>query len=200
MGDFDIDGLVRSILIDLSVESKPVRTEPIEVYIDSRVISLADIKNRLGEAKRLFIAPKSVLTPSAKDEIRKRRIEVAVKLPALDAERSSPLWLVVQKPATFPIILLNDFQAKFEQFDTVAAIVDSAMKNLADKIRGVALTRQAATLLREANRNDRIRAIYGFEPKQAAADAMEIDANLLVLHPERIGSRMVETIKNYANR
>lgn len=203
---FDIDKLVRGILADLSAPSVPVCSEPKTdlpdqrdgIYIDRRVISLADVKG-LGDTRKLLLAPKSILTPSAKDEIRKRKIEVSVRLPLLAAERSSAFWLAVQRPATFPSNVVNRFDAKPDVFETVAAVVEGAVKKLTE-MRGVVLSRQAATLLCEANRHREIRAIFGCESKQTAEDADEVDANLLVLHPERVGDRMLEIIESYANR
>lgn len=199
--DFDIEGIVRSILADLTVEPEPLRCTPIqaidEVFIDSRVVSLSDIKGRLGDARKLLIAPKSILTPSAKDEIRKRKIEVAVKLPNSTVDRRSTIWLAAQRPAVFPASVSSRFDAKTEHFETVAEIIENALKQSSGH-RGVALSRQSATLLREANRHEKIRAMIGFEPKQTSEDAAEIDANLLVLHPDRITVvKMFEIVQGF---
>lgn len=205
--NFDIDGIVRDILADLSTGSKVACPEPKTdlpdqrdgIFIDRRVISLADVKG-LGDARKLLLAPKSILTPSAKDEIRKRKIEVSVRLPLLAAERSSALWLAVQRPATFPSSIAKRFNAKPDVFETVAAVVEGAVKKLTG-MRGVALSRQAATLLCEANRHKEIRAIFGCESKQTAEDADEVDANLLVLHPDRVvADVMMDIIQMFLSR
>ena len=50
-----------------------------------------------------------------------------------------------------------------------------------------------------ANRREKIRAVLGCEPRQTQQDAMELDANLLVVDPSRIGElRVVELIKAYS--
>lgn len=202
MLQLDIDNLVRNILADLTVEPVAVRSESIQtddgIFIDSRVVSLADIKSRLGDAKKLLIAPKSILTPSAKDEIRKRKIEVAVKLTNLAVDRRSPLWFATQHPATFPTKISKRHNVKPKSFETVAAIVENAIIHLSNNNRGVAMSRQSATLLCEANRHKEIRAIYGFDPKQTADDTAELDANLLVLHPDRIPpAKLSDIIKSF---
>lgn len=212
--NFDITGLVQSILTDLSVGPQPVPAVPVgsapkvekpvdvkpavrspgEVYIDRRVVSLEDVKNLSGGVSKLLISPKSILTPSAKDEIRKRKIEVAVRLPRPAADSGASPWFAVQKPAAFPDGVLSRFNAKAEVFENVAAIVESVRKQLTNGRRGVALSRQAARLLCEANRYGEIRAIDAFDPKQTAEDAAELDANLLVVHPDRVAASALSGI------
>lgn len=204
--NFDIDELVQNILADLGdrrQRAEEIRTlpEPIsDVYLESRVISLADIR-ALGDSKKLFISPKSILTPSAKDEIRKRRIALAVKLPRRTAGSEVTIWLAAHRPAAFSPAVLKRFNVKPEYFESVTGIVESALRKLSDENRrGAVLSRQAATLLCEANRHRDLRAFVGINPKQAAEDAAELDANLLVLHPDRCVAGIPEIIDHYIRR
>ncbi|MDR3182101.1 MAG: hypothetical protein LBT89_04130, partial [Planctomycetaceae bacterium] len=66
---------------DNSGETACIESDSVNVtaFIGSRVVSAADIQTQPGSVRTLFILPKAVLTPSAKDEIRKRRITIAVQ-------------------------------------------------------------------------------------------------------------------------
>jgi hypothetical protein len=220
---FDIDTIVRQVMGDLTEKPETIhdtvktdlKTEiqdeikndlekPFvnEIYIDNRVVSLAELKECLGNATKLFISPKSILTPSAKDEIRKRKIEVAVKLPLLPSQSNPIIWLAFHKPAEFPYSLLNQLQKKLtlkqKSFTTLTELLIETERQLSNEtIRGVAVTKQFATTIHQANRSNVIRAIGCANPKQSAEDTAELNANLLVIHPERINNTEIfEIIKH----
>ncbi|MDR0609564.1 MAG: hypothetical protein LBG58_05595 [Planctomycetaceae bacterium] len=219
---FDLDAIVRQIMVDLTVTDKPVSADakniskielppdikentekPLvnEIYIDSRVVSLAELSQHLGNATKLFISPKSILTPSAKDEIRKRKLEVAVKLPLPSVRNAPAIWFAFHKPAIFPVHLLNLLQKeiflKQESFVTLTELLNEAERQLSDeKNRAVALTRQSATAIHLANQRNIIRAIGCVDPKQSLEDTVELNANLLVIHPERVSNtKIFEIVK-----
>jgi hypothetical protein len=222
---FDIDIIVRQIITDITVTQKQTTAnkktvaktsfpsdiknskdnieKPVanEIYIDSRVISLAELKEHLGTATKLFISSKSILTPSAKDEIKKRKIEIAIKLPLQEVQANPVIWFAFHKSATFPIRLLNLLQKNFflkqESFVALTELLDTAEQQLSHKTTcGVALTKQFATAIRLANQRNIIRAIGCVDPKQSIEDATEINANLLVIHPERVSdTKIFEIIK-----
>jgi hypothetical protein len=227
---FDVDIIVRQIMADLTVSPEPVTSDTKtvskniaktdtkldvknniensfvnEIYIDNRVVSLAELKERLGNATKLFISPKSILTPSAKDEIRKRKIEVAVKLPLHEDRISPAIWLAFHKPAELPNSLLNllrkEIFLKQESFATLTELLNEAEQQLSqEKTHGVALTKQSATAIRLANRSNVIRAIGCANPKQSAEDTAELNANLLVIHPERVNNTEIfEIIKRLSD-
>ncbi|MDR2116230.1 MAG: hypothetical protein LBP87_07605 [Planctomycetaceae bacterium] len=228
---FDIDTIVRQIMVDLTekpetfhadiktnikdnvktkiqgeVKNDIEKSFVNEIYLDNRVISLADLNERISGATKLFISPKSILTPSAKDELQKRKIEVAVKLPLLpslsnSAVSNSAVWLAFHKPATFPYNLLNKLQKtlvlKQKSFTTLAELLNEAEQQLSEETtRGVAVTKQSATAIRLANCCNNIRAVGCVDVKQTTEDTAELNANLLVIHPERINNTEIfEIIK-----
>jgi hypothetical protein len=183
-----VDSIVRQILSDLTV----LPTKELDgIYLDSRVVSLAEINERLGTSKKLYISPKSVLTPSAKDEIRKRKIEIAVKLPSAAASSGNVIWIAAHKPAVLlPSLLIRlkrEFNLIQNSFETLTELISEAEKQLSNKnSHGIALTKQSATALRSASRSDILRPILGIDPKQTAEDAAEINANFLIIPPHRI--------------
>ncbi|MDR2438650.1 MAG: hypothetical protein LBE12_04665 [Planctomycetaceae bacterium] len=218
----DIDTIVRQIMTDLTVTAKPVpadiktvtnsdsltavngnveKPHVNEIYIDNRVISLADLNEQIGGATKLFISPKSILTPSVKDEIRKRKIEVAVKLPLQNSQSISVIWLAFHQPATFSYNLLNQLQKEFvlkqKSFATLTELLNETEQQLVhETTRGVAVTKHSATAIRLANQRNTIRAIGCVDPKQSVDDTIELNANLLVIHPERVSNtKIFEIVK-----
>ncbi|GHT19355.1 hypothetical protein FACS1894189_8110 [Planctomycetales bacterium] len=202
----NIDSVVNQILDDLT--TKPVmRAETLDgIYLDSRVVSLAEINERLGTSKKLYISPKSILTPSAKDEIRKRKIEVAVKLPSTNAASCSEIWIAVHKPAVLlPSVLIRlkkEFNLIQNSFDTLTELISEAKKQLSNEnTHGIALTKQSASALCSASRSGVLRPILGIDPKQTAEDAAEVDANFLIIHPQRTPeSKFYDLIRRFSVR
>jgi hypothetical protein len=47
-----------------------------ELAVDSRVVSLAGLQGRLEGVRRLVVAPGAVVTPSVRDELRRRNVAV----------------------------------------------------------------------------------------------------------------------------
>lgn len=220
MNKIDIDHLVQNILVDLMITPEVEKVHPIvvtekpkqtnnnrnEFYLDNRVISLSDLKDKLDGATKLIISTKSILTPSAKDEIRRRKIEIAVRLPDSTTKNQNSFWLalhgnnVLSQNMIFR--LQREFKIETETFEKQSELITRAeIKLIEMKQVGVALSRQAAKLLVKANRKTLIRAIPGFDPVQITEDVKEVDANLLVLQPGRISERkLFEIVKKYTNR
>ncbi len=204
-----IDDVVRSVLADLKRQGETIGVcalpknegkRDAEIYLDSRVVSIAEIR-QIGEGATLFVSPKCVLTPSAKDEIRKRKIRLATRLPRPKTETAKKTWLAAHLPAVFSFEMLKRLGTKQIVFDSLENLLSTARNELAnDDSYGIALSRQSAKLLVEANRFPTLRAIPGFSVGQVAEDMEETDANLLVVHPDRCGGRLLEIIQKYANR
>lgn len=83
----DVDGLVRQVLADLgfaqSVALVPtphlkqkVETNPGELRLQVKVLTLSDLQEQLGHFRRLIVPEKTLITPSVRDELRKRNVEL----------------------------------------------------------------------------------------------------------------------------
>jgi hypothetical protein len=202
----DIDLLVRNVLADLSF--KPVaQTEPIiiderELIVESRVLSLVELKNHLDTVRKIVVSPKTVVTPSVKDVLRKRNIELATKIQNTVTEKKTSLWLGVFPPSVLSQKLSErikkDFGLTAQAFGTLLELIDEA-EHLVKTARGVALSNKSASMMKAANRREEIRAIVGYESRQTQTDTAELDANLLVVDPGRVGEfRVVELMKAYS--
>lgn len=144
---FDIDDIVQRVLADLTAVpavSKPAAVQETAaadgVYISDKVISLSTIKEQLGKGKRLFIPPKSILTPSAKDEIKKRNIEIAVAITDSSAKQKQTikqekeLLIAEVRPAILPKNILNrlrkTFLFEFKPFSSVEILSNEIKQNV----------------------------------------------------------------------
>jgi hypothetical protein len=201
----DIDLLVRSILTDLSfkpaAQTEPIVIDEKELVVESRVLSLSELKDRIDTVRKIIVSPKTVVTPSVKDVLRKRNIELSTKISVAVAEKTKPLWLGVYPPGVLPQKLSERIKKEFgltaSPFGTLLELIDEA-EHCVKTGRGVALSNKSATVLHTANRREKIRAILGYEPRQTQTDTAELDANLLVVDPVRVGEfRVIELIKAY---
>ncbi len=211
--NFDIDDIVKRILVDLTAKAetviKPIALpEPIvvdekELVVESRVLSLSELNGRIDSIRKITVSPKTVITPSVKDMLRKRNIEIATKLPGnfSVAKKNSTLWLGVHSSISVSLRLSEQLKKNYgltaATFDTLLELIDEAERQV-ETARGIALSNKSATALRLANRREKIRAVLGYDPKQTQADTAELAANLLVVDPGRVGDfRVMEIIKNY---
>ena len=51
----------------------------VELSISERVVTLRTIEGRLAGAKRIVVEPRTIVTPSVKDELKARNIELVVR-------------------------------------------------------------------------------------------------------------------------
>ncbi len=76
--------------------TEPVKTNPGEVHIADRVVTLETLKGRLDGTQTVVIHPKAVVTPATRDELRSRNIRLVRQLLATRtlSTRAAPLLLV----------------------------------------------------------------------------------------------------------
>lgn len=182
----------------------------------TRVLTLETLDGRLDGLRKIIAAKNAVLTPSVRDELRKRKIEIV-----RDSDSSKPstcshtqngkrtepaekrtLRLLVRRPLAEPTALLTtlrrdgDVDALF--FDDAEEIVQDVLTRLPQG-RNVALTGEPARLLCLANRRPELCAVTACDPKQVAVDTETVGANLLVVDPKRFAPyRLAETIRAFA--
>ena len=205
MDRIDIDLLVQNILADLSFKpaavEEPIVVDEKELIVESRVLSLAELTDRLDTVRKIVVSPKTVVTPSVKDVLRKRNIEIVAKTKDSVAKNNPSLWLGVHPPIVLSAKLSERIKKEFgltaQAFGSLLELIDEAERRI-ESAKGVALSNRSATIIHTANRREKIRAVLGYEPRQTQMDATELDANLLVVDPGRVGEfRVVELIKAY---
>lgn len=238
MQSIDIDDLVKQILSDLVspvpqatvapsgvTPQKPVPQRDVEdsskqktsvIRIDAQVITLAQINEvsagQGGAIDRIVVPQKAVITPSVRDELRKRNItiefdtlvsatlpavsntNIAVKL-AVPDPGTLHVWLALhalkQEPKPLIEFLSRQYTLRQESFQCILKTMQAACEQLDFSTKPtscVVLSTASAAALCVANRQgDTIRAVLGHDPATLKTDADQIGANLLVVDPERSG-------------
>jgi ribose 5-phosphate isomerase RpiB len=211
--NINIEQIVQSVLTDLTASNPklvdavkfvaPLRkisenktSEQPEFFFNARVVSLELLKTLPENATKLFLAPKTILTPSAKDEIRRRKIEVATKTANQPQRYSLSLYVLGSVHSAVLNRLQKEFLIKAEDYTDINPTLDSVEKGAAAGQFGVLLTHQAAAALRAANQRQALRAVPAFDIVQVQEDAAEINANVLIIHPKRLNeTKIIEIIK-----
>ncbi len=75
----DIDRIVREIVSRLRAE---METQPVAALtVDARVITMSELEGKLGGVRQLRVRSRALLTPSVRDELTTKKIEI-VRAPA----------------------------------------------------------------------------------------------------------------------
>jgi hypothetical protein len=193
------------------IDSKVAKTEVVSGGVESellldggRVISLEDVRRKLdtiqvGKVVSVVIPPSCILTPSAKDELKNRRLEIIVRKIGVN---NFPLLLVLHSNVIVSKSLNKQLQSEYElhcnKLTDVSEIVGLVLSNAEQNRRGIILTRFPATVFRATGLCEFLRVIIAIDPKQVLVDAKEINANLMIIPPERISeSNIIESIRNF---
>lgn len=211
----EIERLVRRALAQLlaapaspTVPAKPA-TDKSEtattqgvLQIDERVVSAGLLEGRLEGVRQLLLRRGAVVTPSARDELKRRGI--AVESASGGNGKSSakpPAKLIV---ASIGSTDANAWTAALGESMTVewispaadlaATIAKWSDAVLGRKTPGVLITDQAAAALVLVNRNHGIRAVGGANTKEMSDAAAAIGANGLVVDPRGKGKFEITTL------
>ncbi|MDR2440057.1 MAG: hypothetical protein LBE12_11915 [Planctomycetaceae bacterium] len=192
-------------------QTNTIGLDETELLIDSgHVISLGDIKRQLDnnhnqKILKIVIPSKSILTPSAKDEIKKRGLGIIVQKTGESNIRNISLWLAEHGNAIVSPPILKKLQAEYyltrNQFINISEIVEESVRITGQKKHGVILTQHPATALRVIGLCESLRVIIAIDPKQVYIDAKEINANLMIVSPTRINElNIIESIKQFTKQ
>ena len=213
MNGIDIDRIVHEVLAELEHRRpavvKAVSKQPAAVdWTDRKLVALADLQGlqRTKTAPReILVGPKTVVTPSLRDELRKQGFSLQVGLPksgeiAAKATKQS-IWLGVQRPLAEPAAVLAMLRQRGEVITVMTESVEAATDEIGRQIKErscIVMTPAPARLLCLANRHGAVWGIAGFDPAQTASDARELGANLLVCNPAgKSEFRQLEIIKAF---
>jgi len=161
-----------------------------ELAISSRVVSIAEVEDRLQGIRRLVVPPGAVVTPSVRDELRRRNIAVVrgrTEGPCR-GDAAEVLMMVLGSrfdPAALEGALADEgLAARTERADCLVAATDTLARRLAQP-QSLALLVSAypAVAVCLANRHAGVRAVWGVDSGRLAGDAASVGANALVLDP-----------------
>jgi ribose 5-phosphate isomerase RpiB len=170
----------------------PERGGPRELVVADRVVSLAALDGRLAGIGRLVTRRDAVITPSARDEVNSRGIELVrgeARPPAFHAEAKTVLVVVgtagaLERSATE----LEPLVGRVDRF--AAADLPTAIRQLAREVTsggrpGVLLTDQPVAAHCLANHVRGVRAAWAVDLESLRQAVRTIGANLLVVDVNR---------------
>lgn len=168
-----------------------------ELAISSRVVALAEVEDRLAGIRRLVVPPGAVVTPSVRDELRRRNIALVRGRPETAApEGALRVVLLVLGSRFEPAPLQNALAAEglaieevqVERMNCLIAATDKAAQELGTpNTVALLVSVHPAAAVCLANRHATVRAVLGLDPGRLAGDAAAVGANLLVLDPRSTG-------------
>jgi hypothetical protein len=196
----DMERIVREVMAQLGVASQAVAAlAPAaaadappdgDVFIDSRVVTLELIAGRLQGAKQLLVPPAALVTPSVRDELRRKGVALIRGSSAAGLRKEAPgLLLVVgrtrQNPtAAVQTLAQEGIRVQTETSDCMIASTDKlAAAVAAGQWLGVLWTQHTAAGLCLANRQPGIRAVLATGVSATAAAISAVGANVLVVDP-----------------
>ncbi len=213
--DWDLEAIVREVLRRLaqlggdrtdSAGAKPpsptqaapaipsVASEPGQLQLQERTITLGLVAGRLQGVKQVLVSPGAVVTPSVRDELRKRQIALRFTAePAAGLPATTGLVLGVAAGSHVTGSALAAVQAEAGNAeridrDCVLEVVRQVSQAVASQRRiGLVLTDRPTVALCLANRQANIRAAWGVSVDSVREAAKLIGANLLVVNPTRHG-------------
>jgi hypothetical protein len=164
---------------------------PATLEFADRVVTWARLKDRLSGIKRLVVPPGAVLTPSVRDELRKRSIQLQVASGTSQSAGAGNANLLIAAAAgpydaEAAIRTIAAEAGGAEQIGT-ASMVDT-IGQLRGRIEGLAavlVTSEPAAAACLANRYNELRAVWAADVATVSLACQSIGANLLILNPVR---------------
>ena len=212
---FDLEAIVREVVRQLQHElppSAPVapaaddappprrtdrpsvpRNVPGTLEVSERVVTWAGLKDRLSGVRRLIVPAGAVITPSVRDELRKRNIPctVAVQASISGEVRRTDLLIAAACGAyeareSIEAVAAETVSAERIGCGAVAEIIDQLRVRIRrDGTPGVLVTTEPAGAVCLANRFGELRAVWPADEEAVAESCRSVGANLLVLDPRR---------------
>jgi hypothetical protein len=196
----EIERLVREVLAQLSLApapAPPLAASPPaaqvpdgQLVLDSRVVTLGELDNRLANVRQLVIPPGAIVTPAARDELYRRNVTLSFS-PAAVGGRTGGLRLVLVAaggrfdPASLAEAIGQDgIQVERHKLSCLIKATDQlAAEVVRPDTLGSLLTPHVAAALCLANRHPGVRAVHASDIPTTAAAIAAVGANLLVVDP-----------------
>ena len=171
-----------------ATQSAATQSKHQELTLDARVVTTATLHGRLNGVRRVLVNQRAVVTPSVKDELRKRGIRLEVCSEANCATTAADLTVVrclclpeaVRAAASLPLP-----NGAAEQ---LCGELGSAVRCAAESVReagsvAVVLTDQSLAAVCLLNRHTHVRAARARSVDEVKQAILAIGANALVIDP-----------------
>jgi hypothetical protein len=179
----------------------PVRSAPRELTICSRVVSLAEIGDRLNQIRRLIVAPGAIITPAVRDALDDRNIEITYAASGRPTTTTGARLVLVAARTKFdPNTLAGTLTTSGIPVETqTSECLIRTTDQLAERVRNgatlaVILTPDVAAAVCLANRLQGVRAVSAANPTDALASARAVGANILIVDPASKGQYQLKQI------
>lgn len=201
----DIERIVREVMAQLkhvagpaaapaAVEARPAASPKHdgELRVDARVVTLESVAGRLNGAQQLLVAPGALVTPSVRDELRRRGIDLVQRDGGKTTEANVPVLLVAGRTRHDPELAPDLAVAMLRQegidvrTESTPCLIEATAKlaaAAAARSLGVLWTRHTAAGLCLANRHAAVRAVLATGVPATSAAVAAVGANVLVVDP-----------------
>lgn len=170
-------------------------TDARQLRLADRTVTMHQLAGRLEGVNEVLVPPAAVVTPSVRDELRRRQIVLRPAVgPVVDAAHRPGLVLGVAGNADSRGVAVAAVQAEGGlahriDGDCVLEVVRQVAQAVAARRQiGLVLTDRPAVALCLANRRTSVRAGWGVSVASVRETLQEIGANLLVLNPAQHGA------------
>ncbi|MGO8752611.1 MAG: hypothetical protein ACLQNE_42265 [Thermoguttaceae bacterium] len=171
-------------------KKKDKKEDHAEVVIRRRLISLADLPERMAGIRRLVVPSRAVVTPAVRDELQRRNVALAYgEAETAETKQRIKVDLVAMgaklDPGPLAKSLENEgYEVAIDRMQCLIAANEKLAAALAaGKTLAVLLSRHTSAAVCLANRHAGVRAILGTRADAVDADAAAVGANLLVVDP-----------------
>lgn len=193
-----IERLVREVLAQLApAAAPPTTTAPpstTELWLEQPVLSVGDIERRLKGVQTVVVAPRTIITPAAKDLLRERRIPVrrTTTQQAKPAVASTTLLLGVAEAKFDPALLIDYAARRGLRIDQIARTgLKTVVAELADEVakggrRAWLLTESTHQAVCLANRTSGVWAAPANHRGELQSAQQAIQVNFLITSPQQV--------------
>jgi len=200
---YDVEAIVRQVLAELlgrGVNGLAGKTNPTgktstdaapksgELTVGKKIVTAADLEGRLSGIKRLLVQRGAVVTPSARDELRKHGVAIASTV--LGGKQTSTIHLAMAETnfrtdSLLALLTSEGLTVQEQAAGSLLNVIDDLCKTVATgNQRGLLLTGVPAAALCVANRQNGVRAVLGTSLADFALARAAVAANLLVIDPK----------------
>ena len=161
-----------------------------EVFVDCRVVTLQQVAGRLAGAKHLVVPKGALVTPSVRDELRRKGVALVRQTSPGNGQTGKTRVLLVAGPsghdpaAAVQALSEEGFDVRMESSSCLVAATDKLAAAVASgQTIGLLWTRHAAVGLCLANRHAAVRAVLATGVAATATAVSAVGANVLVIDP-----------------
>jgi len=199
--NLNIDEIVREVFARLAATVNPASSAPKadqpngaggELVLSAKVVSLAELEGRLNGARRVIVARGVIITPAARDLLKREAIDVAYAIAAAAGFRHR-LLIGVAETRCEPAVLVRSL---VQEGTEVERLANTGLAGVAGEMcdgvakggqLGLLMTDQSTAAVCLANRQPGVRAALGLDKCQIATAVAEVGVNFLVIAPQRHG-------------